>query len=322
MNSGQTGSPAAIIDPAAPVSPDRQWLDRFVETQDEAAFSALVQRHGPSVLRVCRSVLRDPHAVEDAFQATFLVLVRKAAAIRTRKSIGSWLYKVAYRIALAARTRATLRKESETQAVEKEAAGPLAEITGRELAAALDEELAQMAERHRAPLVLCLLEGATRDEAAAQLGWSLSTFKRRLERGREILRARLDRRGLALSAVLSAALLAHHAAAAAVPSVTVGIASTRAAVLAEGAVQALSAVKSARMVLGLILLLSTAVSIGSWGWLASSRAPQAQQPPAIVPDNSDPTSPPERRLPAYTTDRSPEPPPGLVPDRKKNAWLI
>jgi RNA polymerase sigma factor (sigma-70 family) len=316
MSPGQTALSATELPTTESLSPDRQWLDRFVDHQDEAAFAALVQRHGPTVLRVCRGVLRDPHAVEDAFQATFLVLVRKAAAIRSRTSVGSWLYKVAYRISLAARAARTLRPSPEQVAPAKSETGPLAEITGRELTNALDEELAQMADRYRAPLMLCLLEGATRDEAAARLGWSLSTLKRRLERGREVLRARLARRGLALSAVLSAALLAQNTASAALPVVQAGVASTQARVLAEGALQALSW-KSAHLVLGLLLLLGSAVGLSTWSWTsATPKTPQAQQPPAPRPNVDDPTLPTERKIPAYTTDRQCDPPPGLLPEKK------
>lgn len=197
---------------------DRQLLERFLRTGDEAAFTTLVARHGPLVLRVCRNVLHEEHAAEDAFQAAFLVLIRKAGTIRRQQSLSSWLYKVAYRIALEARTAAVQRQAREAQVPGKTAADPLAEITGRELLAVLDEELMRLPEKYRAPLVLCYLESATTDEAARQLDWSLSTFKRRLDAGRELLRTRLARRGLTLAAAFATILMASGTVAAALPA--------------------------------------------------------------------------------------------------------
>src|SRR4051812_30726042 len=157
---------------------DRQLLERFATQRDEAAFTALVKRHGPMVLRVCRRVLQDGHAAEDAFQATFLVLVRKAGSLRQRELVGNWLYGVAYRVAARARVEAARRRGRERRPALPPPGDPLAELTGRELALALDEELNRLADKYRAPLVLCYLQGLTRDEAAQQLGCSLGTFKR------------------------------------------------------------------------------------------------------------------------------------------------
>jgi RNA polymerase sigma factor (sigma-70 family) len=192
---------------------DDELLDRFADRHDEEAFAALVERHGPMVLSVCRRVLHESHDVEDAFQATFLVLARKGAAIRKRKAIGCWLHGVAYRV--AARLRGARTREHHLVVTEecRTPADPAAEATWREVCAILHEELAQMAETYRAPLLLCGLEEKTRDEAAQQLGWSLGTFKRRLERGRSLLRARLARRGLTLSAIMLGSLLSQKATA-------------------------------------------------------------------------------------------------------------
>jgi len=183
---------------------DRHLLERFVHDREEAAFTALVRRHGPLVLRVCRRVLQDWHASEDAFQATFLVLARRAASIRKQQSLSSWLHGVAWRVALKARSRAKKplppgRKESNAE--------PAADVTLRELRLVLDEELRRLPDRYATPLLLCYLEGKTRDEAAQQLGWPLGTFNSRLDRGRELLRGRLIRRGLELGTVLGAAAL-------------------------------------------------------------------------------------------------------------------
>jgi RNA polymerase sigma factor (sigma-70 family) len=202
---------------------DADCLRRFADCQDEAAFAALVRRHGPMVLGVCRRVLHSHHAAEDVFQATFLVLARKANSIRKRDSVASWLHGVAHRLALKARADAMRRTSHERGA----GAGtpdrapalpdPASEASWREFCALLDEELGRLAERCRAPLVLCYLESRTRDEAARQLGLSLRTLERRLEQGRKLLRSRLLRRGVTLSAALFAAAL-DQSATAAVPA--------------------------------------------------------------------------------------------------------
>jgi RNA polymerase sigma factor (sigma-70 family) len=183
---------------------DRQLLDRFAHAREEAAFAALVRRHGPLVLGVCRRVLHQEQDAEDAFQATFLVLARKADSVRRRASLGSWLYRVAYHLALKARKHEAARKKRETRVVQRDRADPLAEVTARELVAVFDEELQNLSEGERTALVLCYLEGKTRDEAAREAGISGSTLKRRLERGKERMRFRLARRGVALPAALLA----------------------------------------------------------------------------------------------------------------------
>jgi RNA polymerase sigma factor (sigma-70 family) len=187
--------------------PDRQLLERFAAAHDEAAFEALVRRHGPMVLGVCRRLLGDVHDAEDAFQAAFLVLAQKAGAVGKRGSVGGFLYRVAYNLALKAKASAAAwRRERSTG--DRSFVDPLTELTGRELLAALDEEMGRLPERYRTPLVLCYLEGRTRDQAARQLGWSLGTLKRRLEQARTRLRGRLERRGVGLPAALLAAGLA------------------------------------------------------------------------------------------------------------------
>jgi RNA polymerase sigma factor (sigma-70 family) len=207
---------APAADPAAHLS-DGQLLERFTRDHEQAAFEALVRRHGPLVLGVCRRVLQNGHDAEDAFQTTFLTLARKAGSIWRQQALGGWLYRVAHRVAVKARASAARRRDRERQADRREPPDPLAEVTGRELLAVLDAELDSLPECYRAPLVLCCLEGRTRDEAAQELGWSLGTLKRRLEQGRERLRGRLARRGLALSAALAVASLSPGTATAAVP---------------------------------------------------------------------------------------------------------
>jgi RNA polymerase sigma factor (sigma-70 family) len=182
-------------------SSDAQLLERFVAEQDEAAFERLVWRHGPTVLGVCRRVLRHEQDAEDAFQATFLVLVRKAGSIGKRQAVGSWLYRVALRVALRARAgkRAAPRAEVVDVPVEP-APGPDRD----DLRPVLDEEVNRLPEKYRAPFVLCYLEGRTNEEAARQLGCPRGTVQSRLAWARQRLRDRLGRRGLALSEVTPA----------------------------------------------------------------------------------------------------------------------
>jgi RNA polymerase sigma factor (sigma-70 family) len=213
---------------------DEQLLARFATDSDEAAFASLVERHGPLVLGVCRRVLHNEQDAEDAFQATFLVLARKAGTIDRRASLGRWLYRVAYHMALKARKQSAARKKREARQVPGDAADLLAEVTGRELIAVFDEELQALPECERVALVLCYLESKTRDEAAREAGCSESTLKRRLERGKERMRARLSRRGVALPAALFAAGLAHNANAAAVPGPLAAVAVKSGALVAAG----------------------------------------------------------------------------------------
>jgi RNA polymerase sigma factor (sigma-70 family) len=198
--------------------PDGDLLARYTATHEEAAFAALVRRHGPLVLGVCRRVLGNTHDAEDAFQAAFLALARKAESIREQGSVGCWLYRVAFHTAVRARGQAASRKRVERQASPQPTTDPLAELTGRELLAVLDEELQALPERYREPLVLCYLQGLTCDEAARHAGAPLRTFKRRLDQARGRLRGRLRRRGLALPAALVAAKLTPTAEAAVPPS--------------------------------------------------------------------------------------------------------
>jgi RNA polymerase sigma factor (sigma-70 family) len=192
---------------------DRELLHRFVQQRDEAAFAALVQRHGPMVLSVCRRVLRHVHDAEDACQAAFLVLARKAGSIRKSESLGSWLHGVAFRSAANLKRQVARRHAHEKPAADV-AQADNGDVSWWEVRAVLDEELRRLPARYQAPLVLCYLEGKTRDEAAQELGWSTGTLRGRLERGRDLLRSRLVRRGLTLSASLLASQLGSDASAA------------------------------------------------------------------------------------------------------------
>jgi RNA polymerase sigma factor (sigma-70 family) len=214
-----------LVRPDAAGGPsDAQLLKRFAAGGDEAAFELLVWRHGPMVLGVCRRLLRHAEDAEDAFQATFLVLVRKAASVRRGEAVGGFLYRVAYRVALAARARAA-RRAVRPLAFEVPAADePLAEVHGRDLGPVLDDELRRLPDRYRVPVVLCYLEGKTVDEAARELGCPRGTVGTRLARARERLRRRLTARGLALSAGGLLLLRSQQADAAGVPAALVAAA--------------------------------------------------------------------------------------------------
>lgn len=199
--------------------PDRELLGRFTLHRDEAAFAALVERHGPMVLAVCRRVLKQAQDAEDACQATFLVLARKAASIRKRESLASWLHGVAYRIAgKLKKTIARRRYATESLTIDVPRPDTTVETSWREVQLVLDEELQQLPDKYRAPLVLCYLQGKTRDEAASQLGWTEGTLRGRLERGPERLRTRLTRRGLSLSGALLTTMLPQGTGAAPLPA--------------------------------------------------------------------------------------------------------
>src|SRR5439155_23487964 len=191
---------------ASRTAPDAELLEQFLRTRDEATFAALVRRHRPTVLAACRQVLADDADVEDAAQQTFLALWRSVRSIRHRQSVGGWLYGVAHRLAVKGLARARRRRVVEGRASAsrtEEAHAP--DISWREACAILHEELDRLADKHRLPLLLCYLDGKSRDEAAKQLGWSISSLRGHLERGRTRLRARLARRGVTLSAGLLAA---------------------------------------------------------------------------------------------------------------------
>jgi RNA polymerase sigma factor (sigma-70 family) len=289
--------------------PDEQLLKRFVAKGDEAAFEAILLRHGPMVLGVCRRVLGELAAAEDAFQATFLVLVRKARSLRRGALLATWLYGVAYRTALRARVEAAKRKARERRAAAREPADPLGDISVRELLAALDEELQRLSFRHRAPLIACYLEGKTRDAAARELGWSVATLGRRLEHGRQLLGGRLARRGLSLPSALLATLLPECRAPAAVPGelttatvqaarqVAVGAApaSAQAAALSEGVLRAMT---MTRLKMAIVFLLTGLLASGA-GLLVyqaaaavrSDNLPRAQALKADAPPEGGPRRP-------------------------------
>jgi len=186
---------------------DCELLRRFDEARDGDAFAVLMQRHGPMVLSLARRIVGDEQLAEDVFQAAFLLLARKIHTIRRRESLPCWLHGVARRLSLQARRARRRRHERETRIRPSSPPTPLDDLTVREFLAVLDEELHQLPENYRAPLILCCLEGRSREEAAKRLGCSPDALKGRLERGRDRLRMRLEKRGLTLPAAVGGTLL-------------------------------------------------------------------------------------------------------------------
>src|SRR5262249_48797732 len=214
---------------------DAHLLDSFIIRRDEAAFEALVRRHGPMVLGVCRRILSDAHDAEDAFQAAFLVLVRKAASIQPRDLVGNWLYGVAYRTALEARGILMRRRAKERQV----AAMPDPQTTPSEFEPdaqiVLDEELNRLPDKYRAPVVLCELEGRSRKDVAQLLRIPEGTLSSRLATARRMLAGRLRRRGYGVSAAALTALLAQQASATILPAPLIAATAQAASAFAAGA---------------------------------------------------------------------------------------
>jgi RNA polymerase sigma factor (sigma-70 family) len=314
--------------------PDGMLLQRFTADHDEAAFAALMDRHGPLVLAVGQRLLHDRHAAEDVFQATFLVLARKAASIRKRESLASWLYGVAYRLAVHAKTRAVNRSHAELRSRRRLPAEPAEEVTWRELGAVLDEELQRLPEKYRTPLVLCYLEGRTQDEAATQLGWTKGTLRRRLEQGRELLRVRLVRRGVTLSTGLLATVLSQGSVSAGLVDVALDAAlafhlgeslATPAAVLAEGVLSAMWIAKVEIAIVALVTVGLLGVSAGVATHHALADKGAAGGAPAAVksepPAKREPPDAGSRGPKAARTDRSGDPlPDGAIARLGTTRW--
>ena len=272
---------------------DQHLLRQFCDHRDDAAFGMLLRRHGPMVLDVCRGVFGNDADAEDAFQATFLVLVSKASSIRKTASVGSWLHGVAYRTAVKARAQLATRRKREAHAPTRTIWEP-DDLTWREMQEILHEELNGLAERYRVPLVACYLEGKTQDQAAAQLGLAKSTLKERLERGRSLLRARLVRRGLGPAAVLLATAWPSATASAYLPAtlafstikaaslyaagqaVEKGVISVKVAALTEGVLSSMWLMKT-KMTAAVLLLVGSFV-VGGLAWGDSRRGAKDKTP--------------------------------------------
>jgi RNA polymerase sigma factor (sigma-70 family) len=283
---------------------DGQLLECFVSRRDEAAVAALVRRHGPMVWGVCRRVLRDHQDAEDAFQATFLVLVRRAAAISPREMVGNWLYGVARQTALKARAAGARRQAREKQLNQ----GPEPEAQSepdlwRDLQPLLDRELSRLPDKYRLAVVLCDLEGRSRKEAASQLGIPEGTLSSRLTTARATLARRLARHGLALSGGALAAVLSQKAAAGGLPpsvatsairaatdvaagqAAAGGVVSAKVAALTDGVLKTMLLKKLATLtgvllLLGVLGLGSTAFPYGALGAGQSRRQETSPEGPA------------------------------------------
>jgi RNA polymerase sigma factor (sigma-70 family) len=234
----------AVAPPEAVGLRDGQLLERFLKDRDEAAFELLLWRHGPMVLGTCRRLLRHAADVDDAFQATFLVLLRKARTIGRREALGAWLYRVAYRVALRARAAAARRARHERPGLEAAEVPAPPAAAWDDLRPVLDEEVSRLPARERSAFVLCCLQGKTHAEAGRELGCPEGTVSWRVARARQRLRGRLARRGLALSAAALAGLVSANATAAPVPAALVS-AALRAALLGGGAKAAAAGAVSA-----------------------------------------------------------------------------
>jgi len=271
-------------------TPDADLLRRYVGQRDELAFEALVRKHGPMVLGVCRRVLRNRHDADDAFQATFLVLLRKAASIRSPGTLGSWLYGVAYRTALHARQEAGKRRAKEA-AMGARTETP--EGTWADLLPVLDQELERLPEKYRAVVVLCDLQGKTRSEAALHVGCAKRTVASRLVRGRALLAKRLTQHGLSVTAGALAGVLSQNAASACVPPsllastmgaasvfaggmAAAGLLSAKVAALTDGVMKTMLLTKLRNAVV--VLLIVSILGIG--GTTIALQTPVAEQPVA------------------------------------------
>jgi RNA polymerase sigma factor (sigma-70 family) len=265
-------------------------LERYVASRDEEAFEALVSRHGPMVLGVCRRLLRDPHDAHDAFQATFLVLVQKAASVVPAERLPNWLHGVARQTAVRARSAAARRRQRERQVLDLPEREARPAPAFDDLRDTLDEELACLPARYRDAVVVCDLEGRGQQEAARHLGWPVGTLASRLFRGRRLLARRLAGRGVALSSAALAALLAPEAVSAALVSSTVRVGSLVAAgesaavaagvaALSQGVVRAMFMKKVKLVVLGVLVAGAVALGGGLLTRQAEARQPEAAPAP-------------------------------------------
>jgi RNA polymerase sigma factor (sigma-70 family) len=266
---------------------DGELLTRFCRRGEETAFALLVQRHGPMVLSVCRRVAENVDDAEDAFQATFLVLARRATSIQKQSSLASWLYGVARRVAAHSRARAARRRTQERRSLPMPRPEPCDELTWQELRGVLDDELGRLPDKYRAPVVLCYLEGKSQDQAARELGCPRTSLSSRLARARELLHDRLVRRGIALSAAALVGALTEKAAAVPLPALLtiqtvrtatlarVGVSANVAALAKEGAKGMLATTTK----LGGMLFVGVSLLLAA-GYLLAVPGPT---PPAAVP---------------------------------------
>jgi RNA polymerase sigma factor (sigma-70 family) len=272
---------------------DADLLERFATQRDEMAFEVLVWRHGGLVLGVCQRLLRQPCDVEDVFQATFLTLARKARSIRRREALGSWLHRVAYRMALRLRKSITQQERDQTSAGEPRIAIEEEDPTRRELRTALDDEVSCLPPRYRTAVVLCYLQGMTTHEAARLLGCPQGTVLSRLAWARQRLRNRLIRRGLAPGAALGTLPILESASASPSPTLVQDVVraalpyaagrttvlSPQVALLTQGALQAMWLSKIKLVIAFVVVAGAIGMAGTSVGWRLLARA-SANSPPA------------------------------------------
>jgi RNA polymerase sigma factor (sigma-70 family) len=296
---------------------DRHLLHAFATSRDEAAFEALVRRHGPTVLGVGRRLLGNVHDAEDVFQATFLVLARRAASVRKTEALASWLHGVAYRMARNVQRAAARRRAHEQQAQHRAPRGPAWEVGWREAQALIDAEIQRLPDKYRAVFVLCCLEGQGREEAAGVLGLKAGTVASRLAEARKRLQKRLASRGISLSAVLGAAALWPDAGSAAVPRELAGATARAAAAYAAGGgaagtvsarVVALAegmrkAGLATRLRTGAVLVLVLGLAVA--GGVAARQQPAA--PPAAQQQDEAAAAGPDQPRPAAEKPADPSP---------------
>ena len=301
---------------------DAELLDRYLAGEDEAAFAAIVRRHGPMVYGVCRRVLRDSHEADDACQAVFLVLLRKAGSISPRSMLGNWLYGVAGRTSLKARTMIAKRRSSLSQAAAEPAEPAVSHEERRELLGLLDEELGRLPDKYRSVIVLSDLEGKGRAEVAGQLDLPEGTVSSRLSRGRALLRGRLVRRGLDVAPAALVAVLAEQAAEAAAPAavealalkaVHAGAASVQASQLAGAVVKSLLAakLKSAAAASLVAAAIVSGAGVGSYLAFAPGGGAAASSAVAAGPRGRDNDRKPQE-LPKASAPPAPAVPPARV----------
>jgi RNA polymerase sigma factor (sigma-70 family) len=290
-------------DGAAREQTDAQLLDRFVSRGDATAFEVLLARHGPMVLAVSRGVLKDPHEAEDALQATFLVMVRKARSIRGQAALGCWLHRVAYRVAVHANVESARRRREERSAAARRPESGTGRQPGDSLRSALHEEVARLPEHLRGPVILCYFEGMSHAQAAFELRWGEATVRRRLAGARDLLRSRLARRGVVVSAGMLAAEMARESLAAVPEGWAAAIVRAAGRAVSGGAASAIAIAGGGlnTMLMGRVKMgVAALLALGVTGWLSAgtpgrparverSEAPRptvAATPPAPVDDDA------------------------------------
>ncbi len=309
---------AGLTQPDSPT--DSELIERFLSRKDEPAFAELVRRHGPMVFAVCRRVAGNPHDADDAFQATFLVLARKARGLPSDVRLGAWLHGVAHRAALKAREAAVRRRTRETAAARPE--GIAAADEQIDVLAVIEQELNHLPEKYRQPLVLCGLCGQSRKEVAAQLGVPEGTLASRLAKAREMLTERLHRRGLVVPASAVALACDTQAAQAAVPTTLIEAAAKSAsgtlpATVTRIATEVTRAMFLRKFLTGLLALVAmTLVSAaGALTLSAATARPEASNAPPTI-------DPPKREQPKPVAKGEKPDPPGTVglPIPGEPAW--